>query len=230
MKKTILTIAALTAFGVNSLFAQVTFGPKLGLNISNINEKIIDKDVYGDATDFKSRIGFHVGAVVNAQISDYFSIRPELLYSTAGAKIEESGMKLQLNYSYLSLPINFVGSLPISDDFKLQAIVGPYFALGLGGKIKTEAPGFSDETTIKMKKDPSDPADDNFYLNSLDMGLNFGIGAQYKSFVLSATYGLGLSNIESHYKESAKEDTRGDVVKLRNRNISIGVAYLFGGK
>jgi hypothetical protein len=229
MKKTILTIAALTAFGVNSLFAQVSFGPKLGLNISNINDKVVDANQY-QAMDFKSRVGFHVGGVVNAQISDYFSIRPELVYSTAGAKIEESGVKMQINYSYLSLPINFVGSLPISDDFKLQAIVGPYFALGLGGKVKTEFMGVTDEQTIKMKKDPLDPNDTNFYLNSLDMGLNFGIGAQYKSFVLSATYGLGLSNIESHYTNSQDEDLRGDSYKWTNRNISIGVAYLFGGK
>lgn len=226
MKKTILTVAALTFLGASSLFAQVSVGPKIGLNISNIHDKAVS-DTY-DEEDFKSRVGFHVGGMLNAQLSDYFAIRPELLYTTAGGKLEYPGVDVKMNYGYLSLPVNFVGSLPISDDFKVQGILGAYLSYGLGGKLKVEGSGATVENDIKMAKKP-DEINDNFYLNPLDFGLNFGVGAQYKSLVFSATYGLGLTNLESHYANSAMEDERGKDSKMYNRNFSIGVAYLFGG-
>jgi hypothetical protein len=107
--------------------------------------------------------------------------------------------------------------------------VGPYAALGLGGKFKYEGDNGDFDGSIKFKKDPGTDFN-NAYANPLDFGVNFGVGFQASSFVFSASYALGLSNTESHYSDSSLEDTRGDQSTTTNRNISFGVAYLFGGK
>ena len=226
MKKTILS--ALTVgflFVTGSAFAQVSFGPKVGLNISTL---AADSEL--GLPDTKSKIGFQLGGVLNAQLNDYFAIRPELLFNNVGTKFDENGVKGSFNTNYLTLPVNFVGQYPVSDNFKLQAFAGPYAALGLGGKYKFESDFGNTDGSIKMGKVPSDNTSDDFYMNSLDFGLNFGIGAQISSLLITANYGLGLTNLEPHYKDSALEDTRGDDGKMYNRNITIGVAYLFGGK
>ena len=226
MKKVILS--ALTVgflFVSGSTFAQISVGPKLGLNISTIAA-----DDETGLPDTKSKVGFQLGGVLNAQLNDYFAIRPELLFNNVGAKFDEKGLTGSLNTNYLSLPVNFVGQYPVSENFKLQAFAGPYAALGLGGKYKFESASGEQSGSVKMGKVPSNDVSDNFYMNSLDFGLNFGIGAQVSSFLITANYGLGLTNLQPHYKDSADEDTRDEDGKMYNRNITIGVAYLFGGK
>ena len=230
MKKVILS--ALTVgflFVSGATMAQVSFGPKVALNIASQHDKAVDSEAKEDVEDYKTKVGFQVGGMLNAQINDYFAIRPELTFSNVGAKVSGDGFKGTLNHNYLLLPVNFVGQYPVSDNFKLQAFVGPYAALGLGGKFKYESGGDTFDGSVKFKKDPGTDFD-NAYANPLDFGLNFGVGFQASSFVFSASYALGLSNTEAHYSESAIEDERGNYIKTTNRNISIGVAYLFGGK
>jgi len=224
MKKIILSAFLLGAMLVTkNTMAQVTVGPKLGLNIAHI---YADDEV--GFPDHKSKVGFQVGGMLNAQINDYFAIRPELLFNNIGSKFENDFVSITFNTNYLSIPVNFVGQYPINDQFKLQAFAGPYMAFGLGGKYKMETPFGDIDGSIKMKKNPSTGGGD-FYLNSLDFGLNFGLGFQYSAFVFTANYGLGLTNLESHYKDPAGEDQRGEE-KMHNRNITLGVAWLFGGE
>lgn len=228
MKKIILSAFVLGAMLVaGNTMAQVSVGPKIGLNLSSMT----NQDNFFGTTDPKSKVGFQVGGMLNAQINDYFAIRPELLFNNVGTKLDfGSGVTGTINTNYLSIPVNFVGSYPISDNFKIQAFAGPYAAFGLGGKYKIEGPGGSTDGSIKMKKDPGTSTNTDQYLNSLDFGLNFGLGFQYTSFVFTANYGLGLTNLEPHYSDSASEDQRGNFGKSYNRNITFGVAYLFGGK
>jgi len=225
MKKIILSAFLLGAILVTkNTMAQVTVGPKIGLNLS----QIIGKDG-AEIPDPKSRVGFQIGGMLNAEINDYFAIRPELLFNNVGSKYESNSTSTVFNTNYLSLPINFVGQYPISDKFKIQGFVGPYAALGLGGTYKSKSPYEESEGSIKMKKNPLTNTDD-VYLNSMDFGLNFGLGFQFTSFVFTANYALGLTNIDCHYKDAQYEEFRGNFGKIYNRNITFGVAYLFGGE
>jgi len=228
MKKIILS--ALTVgflFVSGAAIAQVTYGPKLALNVSSIHDKSNDGSYTAD-THYESKIGYQIGGMLNAQITDYFAIRPELTFNNIGSKYAKSGITATFNTNYLMLPVNFVGQYPISDNFKLQGFIGGYAALGVGGKFKYDSPIGSGSEKINMKKDPGN--NNNMYQNPWDFGMNFGIGFQAKAFVFSASYSLGLSNLESHYSNSTDESNRGKYNKTTNRNISFGVAYLFGGK
>ena len=223
----LLTFLANLLFPSINSFAQITFGPKLSLNTSKLH---LGKGAQTDTPDFNSKIGFQVGGVLNAQINNNFAIRPELLFNKIGGIIKDPDSKGTLGLNYLTLPLNFVGQIPIGEKFKIQGFAGPYASLGLGGNYAFQSSNYNYDTPIKMKKDPSDFNDHNLYLNAWDLGLNFGVGFQYASFVFTANYGLGLTNIEPHYKNSTYESSRGDESKIYNRNISFGLAYLFGKK
>src|SRR3546814_9217031 len=100
MEKTLL-IAALTLAGTAGVFAQVNYGVKAGVNLSNMS---LSEDV--DGWDPGMLTGFNAGVFVNTEVAENFSIQPELLYSTAGSVIAEEGddsWKQKLRY--LSLPV-----------------------------------------------------------------------------------------------------------------------------
>jgi len=245
MKKIILSALTVGVLFVStSVFAQITVGPKIGYNLSSIKEKVISAGTGLSDGDIKNNSGFNVGVMMNAQIGKYFSIRPELLYNQAGFKYKNSGSFIgtiitdesTINYSYLSIPVNFVGHIPLNDNFKLQGIFGVTTSFGLSGKAESTTtysngkPTETSTSTIKMKKDPNATNDNNVYFNALDMGLNFGIGCQYKALVFSAVYNMGLSNIDAHNANQTYEEQRGKDYKLYNKSMSFSVAYLFGGK
>ncbi len=105
MKK-LLLCAAVAVFAFTNVNAQeVKFGAKAGVNFASIT---------GDGTDdVKSRISFHVGGVAEIMISENFSVQPELLYTSIGAKDEYSEsfagetveFKEVYKLDYISLPI-----------------------------------------------------------------------------------------------------------------------------
>src|SRR3546814_11044215 len=100
MKKTLL-IAALTLAVTSGVFAQVNYGLKAGVNLSNMS---LSEDVDGWGPGMLT--GFNAGVFVNTEVAENFSIQPELLYSTAGSVIAEEGDdSWKQKLSYLSLPV-----------------------------------------------------------------------------------------------------------------------------
>lgn len=103
MKKMFLSAAMLAG---SLFFAQTySFGVKTGLNLSSISDD-------GKA-DNKMKTGFNGGIFANVALTDKFSIQPEVLYNTMGAKStlnldadkEPSDYKTKLGYLYI--PIMF---------------------------------------------------------------------------------------------------------------------------
>ena len=90
-------IAILVAFATES-FAQVNFGVKAGLNLSNATVKDND-DTYSD--DFDSKLGFQLGPVVEFGFNDMISLETGLLLSTKGYKVEDSGSDMGMDWEYV---------------------------------------------------------------------------------------------------------------------------------
>lgn len=202
MKKIILTVAAVFAFGFAN--AQETkFGVKGGLNVANIS---------GDIEDNSSKVGFHVGGFVEIKVSDKFSVQPELLFSTQGTKLEESGTNYSyesnLNLSYLNIPV--MAKYYVAEGFSLEA--GPQI-----GFLTTAKSDFTDtESGITVSGD--EDVKDEF--ESIDFGFNFGAGYDFtENLSAGLRYNLGLSNI-------AKTDS-GDDFKLSNNVFSVSLGYKF---
>tara|TARA_R110000868_G_scaffold63569_1_gene191755 strand:+ start:113 stop:685 length:573 start_codon:yes stop_codon:yes gene_type:complete len=166
MKKIILTVAAVFAFGFSN--AQETkFGVKGGLNLANLA---------GDIENNSSKIGFNVGGFVEIKVSDKFAIQPELLFSTQGTKFEADGDDLKFNLSYLNIPV--MAKYYVANAFSLEA--GPQI-------------GFLTSAKVALGSEKEDIKED---FESIDFGFNFGAGYDFtENLSAGVRYNLGLSNI-----------------------------------
>ena len=92
MKKLFL-VAAITAIGF-AANAQVAFGVKAGLNLSNLK---------GDGESLDSKAGFNAGGFATIPVSSMFAVQPEILFSVEGAKQDE----IKYNLNYINIPVMF---------------------------------------------------------------------------------------------------------------------------
>ncbi|CAM1372675.1 porin family protein [Tenacibaculum xiamenense] len=183
MRKLFLSIILLT--GVALQAQEVQFGAKAGLNIASING--------GNLQDLSSRTSFHFGGVAEIQITDKFSVQPEILYSAQGAKFKASEGLIETNVTwkldYLNIPV--MAKYYLADDFSLEA--GPQIGFLLSSKADVEL------------NDASVEQDINDVVKSTDFGLNFGLGYKLDNGLnFGARYNLGLSNMLKESSESSK--------------------------
>lgn len=233
MKK-ILVLAVLAIGMVLCANAQeVTWGVRGGMNISNAADKYDGSVESGESksdyeSDFKSRVGFHLGVVLDWGLSENFYIQPGLYFTTRGMKLDEDweGEKYEekWNLNYLQLPILASYRIALSDNVKWHINAGPYLAYGLGGKVKWEYSyeGESEKGDFKAfgTSDDDDDDDEKGGLKRFDAGLSFGTGISFNKMYFGVVYDLGLTN-------AADEDQFGDDYKVRNRNFAITVGYNF---
>jgi len=195
MKK-INLILVITILTVISLNAQ-NFGVKAGLNLANLSG-----DEYLE--EFDMRTSFHIGGVYEVEISDNFSFQPELMYSAQGAQMSEGSAKVVVKLDYINIPL--MAKFYAADGFSIEA--GPQVGFLIVAETKYEAEGESETDDIK---------DDS---NTIDFGLNFGLGYKLESGLnFGARYNLGLTTIvkeEEDYDETVK-----------NGVIQISVGYFF---
>jgi opacity protein-like surface antigen len=196
MKKIILS--SLFVLAVSFTYAQkAQFGIKGGLNSSNFSGDT-------EGIDFKSRIGFNLGAFAAIKLSEKITLQPEILYSTQGAKaVNVSALyddiiytgDVKFNLSYINVPVMI--KYYVADKFNLEA--GPQIGFLTSAKTSTKLDGSSQSVDEDVK--------DSF--ESVDFGLNFGAGYDFtKNFSAGIRYNLGLANI-------AKTES-GDNSKIHN--------------
>lgn len=170
MKKNMIIMLILVAFGMNAFGQGITFGVKAGANFSNLK---ISFDSEGASPDGATSI--YLGGLIDVGLSEKMHFQPELLYSIEGAKdadVSYVNIPLMLKY-YLVEGFNIqagpqVGILVDAEggtdglkgtNFGLNfgaafEVVGGFFAdarynLGLSN-IAEEEPGFED-ISLKTK-------------------------------------------------------------------------------
>lgn len=167
MKKVLLVLVF--AASVAAANAQVKFGVKAGVNLSNV--------IGSDAEDTKMKVGFNAGGLVQIPVTTQFSIQPELVYSAQGFKADdEEGDELKINSGYINIPV--LAKYTSTSGFFAET--GPQLGLLINAKAK-----LGDES-----EDIKD-----FYKKT-DFAWAFGLGYQTPSGVgINARYNLGLSKI-----------------------------------
>lgn len=206
MKKTLIILLISTVGLTNYTYAQVTFGVKAGLNLADLNGKN-GGESFSDDTKIKA--GFHVGATADFSLGENLFVQPALLFSTKGFKLESGSTKGTININYLEIPVNVGYKF---GDFHVFA--GPYLAFAISGETKIETNGVEVKTDIEFGSD-----EENDDYKSTDFGVNVGLGYQFSNFVISAQYGLGLSNI----LPGGDSDN-----STKNAVIGISLGYKFG--
>lgn len=226
-------------FAASALHAQVTIGPKLGLNV-NYESLKFSGDLAG--TDVKSqtpKVGYQAGVAINFKTSEYFSIRPEVLFNVMGGETkfgDNNGNRstIKNTYNYLSIPLNFVATIPAGPGY-FNIFVAPQFSLGLNGKYSqtSDSTGIFIDTQYKQNgklqpgEAPSNNNSDTRYFNQMSWGINYGLGYQVGGLLFTGQYHMGLTNTQPHYQDSNWESHRGDIVS-KNYGFTIGLTYFFG--
>jgi opacity protein-like surface antigen len=119
--KNLFLAVSLLFLGVTVANAQgLKFGAKIGANFYNLN---------GEGPNGDNLTSFHVGALVEVNVLENFSVQPELLYSSQGTDYQNEKLKLE----YVALPVLAKFYL-ITDKLSLEA--GPQFSFLINDDVK----------------------------------------------------------------------------------------------
>lgn len=196
MKK-IFILSAFTLIGF-TIQAQIKFGIKAGANFTSFGGS--DAKM-GDLSP-KYKVGFAGGGLVNIQLSEMFSLQPELLYSMEGATYKSEGQSVHLKTDYINIPVLAQYNNPSG----FYAETGPQ--VGFLTSAKLSADGNSMDVKEGFKK----------------INFSWGLGAGYKlsnGFGIGARYNLGLTSIA--------DADEGESVNIKTGGFHLGVFYTFGG-
>ncbi len=187
-------LIALVLFTAGQVNAQndnpgPSFGVKGGLNLSNLfvnnNDNIEDNNW---------KVGYHAGLFVKAPLSNLFSIQPEVLYSTTGAKITYGGSGLaqtlginpgevRFNLNYVQVPVLFLVNVGA-----LNVHAGPYAAYLVNANVKNlqDSDPLNPTTLLELNEDD---------FQRLDYGIAAGIGFDLKNAKLGLRYNYGFQQL-----------------------------------
>ncbi|MEP6616949.1 MAG: outer membrane beta-barrel protein, partial [Ginsengibacter sp.] len=133
----------------------------------------------------------------------------------------------KFNPLYVEVPLNLVVRVPLEKKINLFFHAGPYAAIGIAGKSKTESKIFglagSSESDIQFSNDNplTSQQEDAGYnkLKRFDFGLNLGGGLDLKKVLIKLNYGFGLTKINSTQSNNSSDDKN----KYRTASISLGI-------
>lgn len=177
MKKTILVLLLAGSMQVNAQDeSQWKFGPRLGVNFSNITE----------VDDAKSKTGLVAGAFLVYSFQEHFGVSADLLYSMEGAKYKHTetttpgttttyDSKLTLSYLRVPLLFNYFAG-------QLGSAVRPKFFLGPDLGFLLAAKSESDvrvETNGSVTNSSTSESDKDGY-NGMDLGAVVGAGVNFR--------------------------------------------------
>lgn len=177
-----------------ALFGQVRFGLQGSGQLATIAEKAPQGQGLPNSTDYtKQRFGFRAGVMADIPVSEQFSIRPQLLYSVKGTKVnlgdllggvptgvDPKQLELTLNYNFLELPVLVMYGLDAGPG-RVVLGAGPYAAYLLKASSTFDGKTLNDDLTGAKR---------------LDYGLAASAGYELPMGVtLSAYYSLGLANL-----------------------------------
>ena len=196
--KNLLTALLLFIFSTTSLWSQVSAGPKLMLNYSNV--------IGGDnSAGNKFKLGFSAGMFLKFQISDQVFFQPEMLYSTRGFKYIGGGdTNVTHTLSYIDFP--FLIGIQVGEKGFLN--FGPQIGYLINDKTKG---------VVTNPSASSNPASNVNGYNTTEYAIVFGGGYMFKFNLLLSVRGMyGLSKLYANGNIS------------HNLAFGLSVAYSFG--
>jgi hypothetical protein len=199
MKTKITLLIAVACMISTASFAQAKFGANAGTNFSNVRYHGA-----GETNESTSKVGLNFGLFADFEVSDKFSVQPELNFSQLGAKWSAAGMG-DYNETFNTIAIPVLAKFHIAD---LALMAGPQFAFVTSANAKeTPVSGPSEKYSIKNDYKGS--------IFSLAFGAEYGFGDK---FVAGARYQAGLSDME-------KVSVNGYKTTLSAFSLSIGYKF-----
>jgi hypothetical protein len=214
MRKSSIFFIVLLFAGIITAQAQLKFGLKAGVNLSNVS---LDGKLT-DNLEVENLTGFQVGPLVEFTVPLIgIGFDAAVLYSNEGFKLnavtfENSGTTIQTeakNYksNNLLIPVNLKYKLTFLGVAGVYATAGPYAKFSLDGDLK-----------------------DQYKSKSFGAGLNFGLGAELLNHLqIGVNYQLGLTEDYDSLKipELTAVPAFTENIKAQSRVWSVTAAYLF---
>ena len=191
MKKIIFLAVALVIS--TATFSQTSYGVKGGLNLANITND----------SDAKFKPSIYAGGFMEFRLNYIMSISPELYFSRQGSHADISGIKTNVRFNYLNLPV--LVKLYIADGISLD--LGPQVGYLINSKIWMKYGGTSATT---------DFSDSGFDANQVDVSFATGLTYNLGNFFIQGRYNLGLTDV-----------VKDDPDHSKNSVIQFGVGYRF---
>jgi len=247
MKKIIYFIIALVAFSNNAKAFEyepeegLTWMGLFGMNVSKLQNH-----------DYGAKAGATMGIR-----GDYMLPNAHGAYVTAGLDWTMKGGKtsqdimvngdeedatMKYNLHYLEIPIRAGFRFNASEELGFYGEVGPYFAIGIGGKHKlridedgADIRALEDEGTYKaFKKVLYHNESPRYPFQRWDAGISFRVGAEYEGhYNLMFGCDWGLADIfRDNFRDSYYDYFKGigqerNLPKVHNFNFSITFGYRF---
>ncbi|HEX6333777.1 MAG TPA: porin family protein [Flavisolibacter sp.] len=218
MKMKLAFIPVMAILSQLTVSAQAQTQIRAGLNLANIS--VTDNGRVDDANQLSS---FHAGILADLPLSGPVNLQTGLLFTGKGSKVQHGTentngyFRQTFNPYYLEIPATVVVKTPGTNN-RFFVGAGPYVAIGVGGKTKTEGQNllglrYSSERSIEFSNDdPStlnEEEDAGFgIVKRFDYGLNGTAGIEGKTIVLAVNYGLGLAKLQSGSNSGADNDNK----------------------
>lgn len=204
-------VAATMLFSISSAQAQVKFGLKGGLNVTNmsLNSEVFDAD---------NQTGFFIGPTVKFTLPIVgLGIDASALYDQRDAKItvEDKGASVEskIKNQSINIPINLRYGVGLGSTASVYFFAGPQFGFNVGDKNQS------------LFKDMGE-----WRLKSSTFSVNVGLGAMLLSHLqISANYNIACGKTGETTVSSALGELAQSAAKKRGRANAwqIGLAYYF---
>ena len=206
MKKVLVLLFAAVAMSLPAQ-AQVKFGLKAGLNLTNIS---LSESV---SANLKSKEGFHVGPTVKIGLPvTGLSLDASALYDQRSAKVEaNNGSSETIKSQSLQVPVNIRYGVGLGSVANLFAFAGPQFGFNLGDKNK------------KILNEAA-----NWTLRSSNLSANVGIGATILGHLqVTANYNFALGKTGEIEVWDGVKNTWNAVTDGKTSAWQLSAAYFF---
>lgn len=193
-----------------------------GVNLANVS---VTND--GRVNESNQLSSFQVGFVADVPlVKNLLSLQPGVLYTGKGAKVQngtegQNGYYRQsFNPRYIEVPLNLVVKAPFSKQGGFFFGAGPYVAVGVGGKVKTDGQvlgaEYDFERDIRFSNDdPTTFTEEEGtglgVVRRFDYGINGTAGFETKNLALGVNYGLGLAKLQSGTNSSDNANNKNRV-------------------
>lgn len=204
-------VAASMLFAASSAQAQVKFGLKGGLNVTNmsLNSEVFDAD---------NQTGFFIGPTVKFTLPIVgLGIDASALYDQRDAKVKVEGdgasVESKIKNQSINIPINLRYGVGLGSTASLFLFAGPQFGFNVGDKNQS------------LYKDVA-----QWRLKSSTFSVNVGLGAMLLSHLqISANYNIACGKTGETTVSEAFGTTAQEVFSKRGRANAwqIGLAYYF---
>ena len=204
-------VAASMLFAASSAQAQVKFGLKGGLNVTNmsLNSEVFDAD---------NQTGFFIGPTVKFTLPIVgLGIDASALYDQRDAKVkvedDGSSVESKIKNQSINIPINLRYGVGLGSTASLFLFAGPQFGFNVGDKNQSL---FEDAAQWRLK--------------SSTFSVNVGLGAMLlRHLQISANYNIACGKTGETTVSDVAGETVQQMFKKRGRANAwqIGLAYYF---